>query len=372
MSNCRHLLNMTDEVGMLQFSRGGTPDPRSGYTLDDNARALLVALNMGEKAYPYAYRYMKFLAQAQRPDGSWSNFLLDGQYYSRFDSEDSIGRAILACSMATRSEWPDIAALASRLIITKLAYLPGFSSPRAIAYALVGLCQGKIPCTDKHLHELVNKLSGALMSLYGKNRSRDWMWFEDYLTYCNGILPQALFCVYSFNGDKKCLKIAHESLNFLNGIVFSTGYLNIIGNEGWYHRGGRAPLFDQQPVDAASIAFACREAYQNLGKQEYLQLANLAWQWYEGKNIHGLPLYNENTGGCHDALTPDGVNQNQGAEAVLSLLLTELLMEGSISSKLDYELKVNKASQKICYFYRDVTPKLCEICHCLSCTSSNG
>lgn len=340
MPNYKHLLEMTDEVGMLQFSQEGKPDPGSGYTLDDNARALLVALFMGEDGYPYASRFLNYLAQAQRADGTWSNFFMDGKYISRFDSEDSIGRAIMACSVATRSNWPDLATQASQLLANKLPSIKFISSPRAIAYTLVGLCKGKMPCADKNLHEMVTKLANCLIGMYENTGSRDWMWFEDSLTYCNAILPQALFSVYAFNGDKKCLKIAHESLSFLNEILFNKGYLNIIGNQGWYQRGGTLPSFDQQPVDAASIAFACWEAYQNLGKKEYVYLADLAHQWYRGKNINGLSLYNEANGGCYDALNRDGVNLNQGAEAVLSLLLTDLLIDGSISQ----ELKAVKSS----------------------------
>jgi len=344
MLNCSHLQRMTDEIGMLQFSRDDHPDPRSGYTLDDNARALLVSLYMGEKGYPQACHYMSFLTHAQRSDGTWSNFLLDGKYCSTFDSEDSIGRAILACSAATISIWPDLASQASQLISNKLGDVTGFSSPRAVAYTLVGLCKGKMLCPDKQLHIIVNRLSSFLLGLYDKSRRSDWLWFEDYLTYCNAILPHALFSVYSFNGDKKCLKIAHESINFLNDILFREGYLNIIGNQGWYHRRGSVPLFDQQPVDAASIAFACWEAYQCLGKNEYIYLANLAYQWFRGKNIHRLSLYNKASGGCFDAITKDGINTNQGAESVLSLLLTDLLMQNNIRN----ELQVVKTSAGTC------------------------
>jgi len=325
---------MVDDIGILQFSKQDFPDYQSGYTLDDNARALIVSLSMGESAYPYALRFLNCLEQAQRPGGSWSNFYYEGKYFSDFDSEDSIGRALLACSAATRCDWPDVASLARKILINQLPAVKSFTSPRAIAYALLGLCKGEMPCPDKIRHEMVSLLAAYLTGLYSRTRSRDWMWFENYITYCNGILPHALFSVYAFNSDKKCLKIAHESLNFLNGILFSQGYLNIVGNQGWYHRNGKLPRFDQQPVDAASIAFACWEAYQNLGKREYMELAHLAHNWYRGRNIHGLSLYNEVSGGCHDALTENGLNLNQGAEAVLSLLLTDLLMAGSISRDL--------------------------------------
>jgi hypothetical protein len=202
-----------------------------------------------------------------------------------------------------------------------------FTSPRAIAYVLIGLCKGVTPCPSHQLKEMIDLMAEELVNLYRAKRKRNWLWFEDYLTYCNGILPQALFSVYACNGNSRFLKTAHESLQFLNQVLFARGYLNIVGNRGWYNRGGLVPLFDQQPVDAASICFACREAYHITGKSDYSYLAGLAYDWYHGQNIHGLSLYDPQSGGCYDALTEDGVNLNQGAEAVLSLLLTEQLME---------------------------------------------
>lgn len=326
---------MIDETGFLQFSQQDQPDPNSGYTLDDNARALLVALFMGEAGYPYACLFSQYLMQSQGPNGSWCNFRLHGQFIYSYDSEDSIGRAFLACSAASICDWPDIAFYCTTMLQNALPRIIHFNSPRGIAYSLIGLCKGRFSfLSEKNVCEIVNLLSARLLNLYASKRSRDWKWFEDTMTYCNAVLPHALFAVYAFNGDKKCLKIAHESLRFLNERIFARGYLNIVGNEGWYQRGSDIPLWDQQPVDAASIIFACWEAYQAIGLSEYLDLAALAHQWYRGKNINGLSLLNEETGGCYDALTRQGVNLNQGAEAVLSLLLSDLLLQGSIMGNL--------------------------------------
>jgi hypothetical protein len=323
---------MTDESGILQFSKYGNPDPLSGYTLDDNARALLVFL-MAKSETPYNVRsYINYLYMAQQPNGSWANFLLDNKFSSQFDSEDSIGRAILTCSMGTLSQCTDINRICSHMLRKSLPLVNHFTSPRAIAYVLVALCKGKIPeLRNTRLWETINRLSSYLIGLYQMKHLPGWHWFEDYFTYCNGILPQAMFNVYSFNGNKKAYKIGRESLDFLNNILFRDGYLNIIGNRGWYCREGKIALFDQQPVDAASIALACTEAYQVIGKNEYHHLATLAHKWYRGLNYHGLSLYNSSTGGCYDALTENGVNRNQGAEAVLSLLLTDLALEEPIS-----------------------------------------
>lgn len=318
---------MSDSTGMLQFSQLDCPDPGSGYTLDDNARALMVALYM-EEGRELAFRFTSFLEKCQQPaDRSWSNLFVNGHFSSRCDSEDSIGRALLACSMGTLSEWEEVAQLCTALLDRNLPRVINFSSPRAIAYTLLALCKGS-GLEKKHL---LNTMAEYLLSLYRAKKSKSWYWFEDYLTYCNGILPQSMLAVYAINGDNRFLKAGLDSLNFLNSILFRNGYLNIIGNQGWYQKGGNIPLFDQQPVDAASASFACYEAYQVTAGSEYLKLAELSHSWYRGNNIHGLSLYNPKTGGCFDALTEKGVNLNQGAEAVLSLLLTDLLIAGRLN-----------------------------------------
>ena len=83
----------------------------------------------------------------------------------------------------------------------------------------------------------------------------------------------------------------------------------------------RPPLFDQQPVDAGALVECCVEAWHATGEPRFRQAARDAFGWYLGSNIHGLPVYNPKTGGVADALTPGGLNRNQGAESVLSVHL---------------------------------------------------
>ena len=329
MADFKHLIAMTDDNGLLQFSHCDLPDPNSGYTLDDNARALLASIFSAD-GKELAGCYASNLYRSQRPDGSWSNFQLGNQFSSGFDSEDSVGRALLACCVGAVSNWPEIRKLCIDMLTRNLPRAFDFTSPRAIAYTLLGLCKGEIPVFPEKLLQIISLLSNRLIGLYQTKHHHDWLWFEDYFTYCNGILPQALFAVYTVNGDKKALKIGYDSLNFLNGILFRKGYLNIIGNQGWYRKGESIALFDQQPVDAASAYFACMEAYQAIGYQEYLELAGMAHAWFRGKNIHKLSLHNSKTGGCFDALTAGGLNLNQGAESTLSLLLCDLQAEGNM------------------------------------------
>lgn len=326
MHDYRHLIRMTDKNGMLQFSRLGVPDISSGYTLDDNARALMITANH-EDMQELAAVYAAYLFKAQDKNGGWCNLLIDGTYYATCDSEDSIGRALLGCAVSSTSPFEGIRELSRDMLERNLPRVLNFTSPRAIAYSLLALCRYHPNTWPNYYENLAGNLSAELIELYMTKNGKGWRWFEDYLTYCNGILPHALLAYAAVTGDKQALAIGMDSLNFLNDILFYSGYLNIIGNNGWYQRGGHITLFDQQPVDAASIIAALLQAYDLLGRHEYLETAFTAYAWYHGRNRHGLSLYNEQSGGCYDALTEEGINLNQGAEAVLSLLLSDLMME---------------------------------------------
>ncbi len=55
--------------------------------------------------------------------------------------------------------------------------------------------------------------------------------------------------------------------------------------------------------------------------------AHLAFDWFLGRNDLGMPLYDASTGGCHDGLQENRVNENQGAESTLAFLLSLAEME---------------------------------------------
>ncbi|MDD3894140.1 MAG: hypothetical protein PHU36_03855 [Syntrophomonadaceae bacterium] len=334
MQDYRHFRHMTDQNGMLQFSLLSTPDAHSGYTLDDNARALIAALLNG---FPdnEALNFARFLFNAQQEDGSWSNFYYNNTYSSRFDSEDSIGRAILACAIGIDCDFAPVHQLCLEMLKNNVARTLQFTSPRSIAYSLIGLCKVNNRGKNNWQNLIIERLCCNLQALYDTWHGPEWFWYENYLTYCNGILPQAMLAVYNYNGNKKALKIGRDSLDFLSSILFQPGYLNIIGNNGWYQRGGKIPLFDQQPVDAASIVCALNEGYLAIGSREYMDMAQKGYLWYHGENLNSQSMYDPLTGGCYDALTQEGVNRNQGAEAVLSLLLTELAISHNLQIKTE-------------------------------------
>ncbi|MDO4540663.1 MAG: hypothetical protein Q4B48_06170, partial [Syntrophomonadaceae bacterium] len=269
-----------------------------------------------------------YLVNCRQPDGSWSNFLMEGHYSNAFDSHDSCGRLVLAFAVASRLLWPELSNQAPMLMAMVRPRIEALSELRSQAYALLGLAHGHrdlLPAEERQ--RLISRLSQALLQSYWQHHSHGWYWFEDSFFYCNGILPQSLFASYGITGDPSHLRTATEALDFLNGILFRNPYLTIIGNHGWYPREGEPALFDQQPVDAASACFANLEAWRITGKAEYLDLARRSAAWFYGDNIHGLSMVDPESGGCYDALTEDGVNANQGAESLLALLLTAQAMK---------------------------------------------
>jgi hypothetical protein len=297
----RHLKQMTDENGMLQFSRLSTPDPDSGYTVDDNARALLVTLNMeGDERRELAGAYIRFLDVAQKTDGLWRNWKVNGGFVPTIDSDDSQGRAFLSCCAASLCELDEVRQAGRRMAMRALPAVTRLRPPRSAAYALLGICLN--PGLDSQqsgvLAGVARDLCDNLIRLYKASRHPGWQWFEDDLAYCNGIIPHALFAYYSLTQDRRALRVARDTLGWLTDALFARGYLSIVGNRGWWQRGTEISCYDQQPVDACSMAMAYTWAFRVTGDSQYRPLAELAYNWYWGNNVNHISLYDPATGGC--------------------------------------------------------------------------
>lgn len=318
---------MTDDTGIIQFCYKSEPLLESGYTADDNARALIVAMGMKEiERQRLINTYVNFLTDAQGPDGIWENLKVNDKFYPIINSEDSIGRGILAVSCALDCGIKEAEDKAREMLKKVLPRALKLNSPRAMSYVLLSLSNIIDTYGNINLMPHAQHIADRLIKLYDMSHSRGWHWFEDRLTYCNALLPHALFGFYSISGYTRALKTAKNTLDFLTDSLFKKGYLNIVGNQGWWQKQSRIPPYDQQPVDAGSIVLACLQAYIATGAEEYIEKAYMAYEWYWGKNINNVPLFNSQTEGCHDALVPDGVNLNQGAEAVISFLMSHQVL----------------------------------------------
>ena len=328
-----HVQRMTDDTGMLQHAVFAVPNYSEGYTTDDNARALILAIlleQLGqEKAATggLATRYLAFLGHAfNRTNGRFRNFLTYERNWTEAEgSEDSHGRALWALgTVLGRSKDPALRGAAGRLFESAVPAVVTFSSPRAWAFALLGIQEylDFFP-GDRDAQKMSSVLATRLVDIYDANRSPGWSWFEDVLAYKNARLPQAVLMAGRRNSDLQMVSVGLEALDWLCQTQRSAQNEHFvpIGSQGFYRKGSEKARFDQQPVEAGGMVSACLEAYRATGDDRWHTRAWSAFNWFLGENDLQIALYDSTSGGCRDALHPERVNENQGAESTLAFLM---------------------------------------------------
>ena len=338
-----HLHRLTDDTGMLQHAIFTIPNRREGYTTDDNARALIFAVLLGQEEKRHsgkvnpstetlALGYSAFLEHAFNPTkGRFRNFLrYDRRWNEPIGSEDSHGRALWALgTVLGRSQDQGLRGAAGRLFEFSLPAAVEFSSPRAWAYTLLGIQEYLTSYPgDRDAQKIRAALSRRLVEMYESIRRPDWKWVENVVAYGNARLPQAMLLVGSACADDRMVSAGLESLDWLLAVqrCEASGHFVPIGSQGFYHQNGEKARFDQQPLEAAGAVSACLQAYRVTGDNRWRTEAWSAFNWFLGDNDLQLPLYDSSTGGCRDGLHPDRANENQGAESTLSFLMALLEM----------------------------------------------
>ncbi len=334
-----HLDRLTDSHGMIQFADHSTPDINSGYTTDDNARALIVSAKFydifkDEKAEELSRRYLRFLQQVQKDNGDFYNYqdkdlkIMDEETY-----EDCFGRALWACGAGVYYLDGELRENSKKMFEKALKYVLRISHPRSKAFSILGLYYYEKVFQSNENNEIVNKLADSLVELYENNSKDNWNWFEDKLSYANSIFPEALLLAYKITGKKKYLDIGKASFDFLIDTTIIDNKFIPIGQNGWFEHDGRRAFFDQQPIETCCMVRACLAAFDVLEEKKYLNYSVLTFNWFLGKNSLNQIIYDESTGGCCDGLCPDKLNINQGAESTLSYLMPRLYLEDAILDK---------------------------------------
>lgn len=343
-----HIIRLTDDVGMIQHAKFIVPDRQHGYCTDDNARALIAvlmaqnAITERETITNLACTYLSFLHHAFNEEtGKFRNFMgYDRHWLEDAGSDDSHGRAIWGLGEAVaRSYNEDLRGAASHIFEKGLAVLQEFSSPRAWAYALIGIhAYLRQYSGDSEVRRLREKLAEKLYNQYQKNSENDWPWIENIVAYGNGKISQALIMSGRWLYNDDMLNAGLKSLEWLMEIqTDKKGHFIPIGCNGWYVRGGEKARFDQQPIEAAEMIDACREAYAVTNDSKWFARAQQCLEWFLGRNDLNAPLYDHGTGGCCDGLHADGPNRNQGAESTLACFLSLLNMNELRSSQISEE-----------------------------------
>jgi Glycosyltransferase len=329
-----HIKRLTDDTGIIQHAKFGIPNLKEGYCLDDNARALLMALmafeeNGDEDALELCPIYLSYIHYMQNSDGTFKNFLsFNRQFLDKVGSEDSFGRTIWAIGYMLANPPNDSYYQIGRFIFDKaIPVFDKLTSIRSIANVIIGISHYlRNNMGDDVMIERLRKLANILADEYSKNSDENWKWYETLFAYDNAILPLAMLHAAEILKDEKISKIAFESMNFLSELTLKEGYLSIIGNEKWYNKEGMRSRFAQQPVDAMVMVLMFQQAYRMTDNREYLTNLFASFMWFLGENDLRMSLYNHETNGCCDGLEQDGVSRNQGAESTLAYLISHLVV----------------------------------------------
>jgi glycosyltransferase involved in cell wall biosynthesis len=329
--NLDHLRRMTDDTGMFQHAIFTVPNYREGYTIDDNARALTVSALLeelgNEETSELTSRYFAFVWYAFNSEtGRFRNFMnYQRNWLEENGSDDSHGRTLWALgTVLGRSNTPALQSMAGWVFEKALPAILHTSSPRAWAFALIGIHEYLHRFAgDRRVSQVREQLAGRLLKLYQNNRADEWRWYEKSLSYCNAVLPHALLMCGQGIPNNDMSEAGLESLSWLADLQRAEeagGYFVPIGSNGFYHQGGERARFDQQPVEAQAMVSACLEAHRITGDKSWYKEARCAFDWFLGRNDLDLPIYDPTTGGCRDGLHPDRPNENQGAESSLAYL----------------------------------------------------
>jgi hypothetical protein len=265
-------------------------------------------------------------------------------------SEDSHGRTLWALgTVLGRSNISALQNIAGWFFEQALPAILETTSPRAWAFTILGIHEYLRRFEgDRRASQIRDELGGRLLNLYDEYSTKEWRWFEPNLTYCNALLSQAVLICGHWRSDETMTQVGVDSLQWLADLQRADlpgGHFVPIGSNGFYERNAERARFDQQPVEAQTMASACLEAYRITGDDCWRREAKRAFEWFLGRNDLNISLYDPITGGCRDGLHPDRVNENQGAESTLAFLQT--LLEMRIAEKSLLSIKEHPNASRL-------------------------
>jgi hypothetical protein len=328
-----HLDRMTDSAGLIQHAIYSIPRRESGYTTDDNARALRLCVRLwsrrpSDRMLGRVTTYLSFLEHARCPVRGFHNFLsYQRDWLDVEGTGDSQGQVIRALAEVLASRLPrGYLALARELIDAGTPALADLRSLRAQAYVI--LAWGHLSLSGvKGLELLENVARSAarrLVQCYHRHLRPDWSWFESRMTYANAVLPHALFVAARCWPEEGFLDVAKATFAFLDRETTVENIFWPVGNNDWYPRGEEKSPYDQQPVEAVTMAEAALAGFAIAGDEKYLATFRRAYAWFHGQNSLRRSLVDVRSGACYDGLQRSGVNRNQGAESTLAYLWSEI------------------------------------------------
>ncbi len=340
--NAQHIFRMTDSTGILQHAHGCTPNYKTGYCLDDNARALLLSMMAFQqfkkpKYITLAVRYLAYINHMQHKDGLFANFMSYSHSLLENDnSEDAFGRSVWALGYLVRyAPNDDLFQLGIELFHKALNHIPNLTHARGYANCILGLYHyvHRFPDQDRFV-KMISELATILCDGYDKSSKENWQWYESIVTYDNGLLPASLYKAYELTGTKRFLDVADATTNFLESKCFLRNHLSLIGNRRWLRMDEDYELFAQQPIDAMAMVVLYDSIHQLKKDNASKEKLQISFKWFLGLNDLDLPLYDVDTCGCNDGIEEFSINRNQGAESTIAYHMAWLIAAPYFESEI--------------------------------------
>ncbi len=340
-----HLVKMTTDFGMFQFCKINQPDVSSGFTIDDNARALITVamhyeLTKDKNDLRLMGIYLNFIKFCLQTGGNFLNYVdIDKNFTAQnhdVNLDDANGRTVWALGflISKKAILPDeLIATATTIFEKTLPHIETIHSTRALAFIIKGLYfYNKVSISTENVL-LSERLADRLVNMYQFESAKNWEWFESYLTYANSILSEAMLCAYLITGKVSYKLIAVESFDFLLSHIFNKNGIEVISNKRKFTKGEIAPKFGEQPIDVAYTILTLSKFYDEFDDKKYLHQLTTAFNWFLGENRLNQIIYNPCTGGCYDGLEEHNINLNQGAESTVSYLMARMTVEKYVDLK---------------------------------------
>jgi glycosyltransferase involved in cell wall biosynthesis len=334
----RHIIKLTDDFGMYQFAKLTEPDPKFGYTVDDNARALIAMVHYYERfkspaVLLLARTYLNFIDFIAKPQGGFHNYVnYDKTFHIIRNVNEDLSDANARCfnalaTVASSRSMPEELREQAKSLFKKQLRIRHDLPVRSVVLYIKAFSRWLTVEKDPEIEVVLKKYCDTLVELYRKNSAPNWLWFENEMTYSNGLIPEALFVGYRRFKDPAYFDIAKSSLDFLISYSFQDDMCMPVGQNGWFKRGGKKQIHDQQPEEVMALILVLRAAYDLTSDNTYKTRMYQAFNWFLGNNSLGQVVYDQETGGCYDGVGEKTINLNQGAESTIVYLISRLNLD---------------------------------------------
>ncbi|GAB4222964.1 MAG: glycosyltransferase family 4 protein [Acidobacteriota bacterium] len=323
-----HLTRLSDDTGLLSHATLTVQDRSGGYRTALNAWAWAAACREMSRSgrldqLDQATRWSAFVAHAlDRRDGTLRTEMNYERRFVAAADPVELARTLWGLGVAVReAPTESMRTLATRLFVDLLPRAARLDDPTALGHAIVGLQEFLAHFGGNTEARRVRALlAGRLAARFDEHADEDWPWCAPEVGPASARIAQALVMAGSWIPDGAMCARGLDLLAWLWERQHEDFGFSPAGSRAAWRRGGTPARFDQLPAETAYMVEAARIAWETTGDESWRRRAWTAFEWFLGANILREPLVDFRSGGCRDALSPQGPNENQGAEASLAWL----------------------------------------------------